>query len=1399
LFCLSIEIMLTDREKRKQISIRGIAQVENVANMKKAFNRHLHFTMMKDRNVATPRDYFYSLAHTVRDHVTSRWIRTQQHYHDKDPKRVYYLSLEFYMGRTLSNTMLNLGIQAACDESLYQLGLDIEELQELEVDAGLGNGGLGRLAACFLDSMATLGLAAYGYGLRYEYGIFKQIIKNCCQVEEPDDWLRFGNPWEKARPEYMLPVNFYGKVVHDDKGRAHWVDTQLMFAMPYDTPVPGYQNNVVNTLRLWSAKAENHFNLTFFNDGDYIEAVLDRNAAENITRVLYPNDNLNVSVRRELRLKQEYFLVAATLQDIIRRYRASKLAAATAPGKVFQNFPEKVAIQLNDTHPAMAIPEFMRIMVDLESMTWDEAWDICVRTFAYTNHTVLPEALERWSCALLENLLPRHLEIIYEINQKFLDSVLRRWPGDLDRMRRMSLVEEADQYGEKRINMAHLCIVGSHAVNGVAAIHSEILKKSVFHDFYEMWPEKFQNKTNGITPRRWLLLSNPSLADIIAEKIGEAWITDLSQLERLKPLVKNVGFLEAIRRVKQAHLMNGIFLENKMRAAQWLADTYNLELNPSSMFDIQVKRIHEYKRQLLNVLHVITMYNRIKKDPALKVVPRTVMIGGKAAPGYYMAKLIIQLINCVADVVNHDPIIGNKLKLIFLENYRVTLAEKIIPAADLSQQISTAGTEASGTGNMKFMLNGALTIGTLDGANVEMMEEMGRENIFIFGMTEEEVNALRHAGYNSMTYIEKNAELKQCIEQIETGFFSPNNPELFKDVTNMLKYHDRFYLCADFEAYMKCQEEVNKAFLDTNRWTQMALCNIASSGKFSSDRTIKEYAKDIWNVPVSTEKLPAPFAGPQSEENSSKADNNGAAVADATKATAATAAARNAEMKFVISELNRPPYNQTLSLVELDALEPLQLLQLLSDTLCLLAKEVNKYKNVVEARRSEAADCDGSLVADEFHRAIAGGNKETIFKALAWILHRQNEVEQRLYLSKFLIPIKVPVDFLQDVEVEQLNKECENLMEEFKELHKEFMKVKTAAEARITVSSDIASMESEKEALLKRLEKAKSKVNSLPDFENLLHVCQKMNQLEDELRVLQYIAEEKLPQDIELNRKTVGKLSEIIQQSPFEKADLQELDSQVEEVEKEIEKLQNDLKVQKSASENKLEVYRHQADIVARKKNDALNTLQHLMLQLQQAEQGQSKKSNENAFFVQSNLDQIKNTVHKMSTNDSVDGISDAEKNDVRNGHSFEELKKLQETYQNLSDEMQVKKAKYNAVVVEEQSVLLELEKEVNALQQDAELSELQVSKLNDQESFLTSRFNDMKQRDEHELICIMEETAERMKLAEETYRKVREEEQSIIRIKDDIMLENICSLNEAKSLLKLKLSFSKKNEASSK
>uniref|UniRef100_A0A0N5AZD0 Alpha-1,4 glucan phosphorylase n=1 Tax=Syphacia muris TaxID=451379 RepID=A0A0N5AZD0_9BILA len=796
--------MLTDHERRKQISVRGIAQVENVANLKKAFNRHLHFSIIKDRNVATPRDYYFALAHTVRDHLVSRWIRTQQYYYENDPKRVYYLSLEFYMGRTLSNTMMNIGVQAAIDEALYQLGLDIEELQEIEEDAGLGNGGLGRLAACFLDSMATLGIAAYGYGLRYEYGIFKQLIRDGYQVEEPDDWLRFGNPWEKARPEYMLPVNLYGHVEKDANGKSKWVNTQLVFAMPYDTPVPGFRNNVVNTLRLWSAKAENHFRLKFFNDGDYVQAVMDRNLSENITRVLYPNDNAMIKIElvifigKELRLKQQYFLVAATLQDIIRRFKSSKYGCRDPVRANFESFSDKVAIQLNDTHPSIGIPEFLRLLMDIEGIPFDRAFDICVKTFAYTNHTLLPEALERWPVSLLQNLLPRHLEIIYEINQHLMDLVALKYPGDFDRMRRMSIVEEADGYGEKRINMAHLCIFGSHATNGVAALHSELLKSKTFKDFYELFPERFQNKTNGITPRRWLLLSNPSLADIICEKIGEDWITQLDKLQQLKQFADNTVFLDSLARVKQ---------ENKLRVAQYVSEEYNIDVNPASLFDIHVKRIHEYKRQLLNLLHVITLYNRIKENPETKTVPRTVIFAGKAAPGYYMAKQIIKLINSVGDVVNKDPIIGSRLKVVFLENYRVSMAEKIIPAADLSEQISTAGTEASGTGNMKFMLNGGLTIGTLDGANVEMMEEMGRENMFIFGMKVEEVQELENRGYNPEEFINKSPNLKKIIEQLEMGYFSPDQPDLFKDVTNMLRHHDRFMVCADYDSYIACQLE----------------------------------------------------------------------------------------------------------------------------------------------------------------------------------------------------------------------------------------------------------------------------------------------------------------------------------------------------------------------------------------------------------------------------------------------------------------------------------------------------------------------------------------------------------------------------------------------------------------
>ncbi|MEQ2290280.1 hypothetical protein AMECASPLE_001808 [Ameca splendens] len=850
----SMATPLTDQEKRKQISIRGIVGVENVAELKKGFNRHLHFTLVKDRNIATPRDYYFALAHTVRDHLVGRWIRTQQFYYDSDPKRVYYLSLEFYMGRTLQNTMINLGLQNACDEAIYQLGLDMEELEEIEEDAGLGNGGLGRLAACFLDSMATLGLAAYGYGIRYEYGIFNQKIRDGWQVEEADDWLRHGNPWEKARPEYMLPVHFYGRVEETRDG-PKWVDTQVVLAMPYDTPIPGYMNNTVNTMRLWSARAPNDFNLKDFNVGDYIEAVLDRNLAENISRVLYPNDNFFEG--KELRLKQEYFVVAATLQDIIRRFKTTKKGSPSRT--YFDSFPDKVAIQLNDTHPAMAIPELMRVFVDIEKLNWETAWDLTRRTFAYTNHTILPEALERWPVELLEKLLPRHLQIIYQINQAHLDKITALFPKDISKLRKMSLIEED---GCKRVNMAHLCIVGSHAVNGVAQIHSNIIKTEVFKDFSELEPDKFQNKTNGITPRRWLLLCNPGLAELIAEVIGEDYVKDLSQLKKLNEFVDDATFIRDIAKVKQ---------DNKLKFAQYLEKEYRVKINPSSMFDVHVKRIHEYKRQLLNCLHIIALYNRIRKNPTAPFVPRTVIIGGKAAPGYHMAKMIIKLITSVADVVNNDPVVGSKLKVIFLENYRVSLAEKVIPATDLSEQISTAGTEASGTGNMKFMLNGALTIGTMDGANVEMAEEAGEENLFIFGMRVEDVSEMDKKGYDAMSYYKKIPELKQVMDQIASGFFSPRNPELFKDLTDMLFKYDRFKVFADFEDYLKSQDKVSKLYQNPVEWTKMVIRNIAATGKFSSDRTITEYATEVWGVEPTDLKIPPPNEPREAIEETVKA------------------------------------------------------------------------------------------------------------------------------------------------------------------------------------------------------------------------------------------------------------------------------------------------------------------------------------------------------------------------------------------------------------------------------------------------------------------------------------------------------------------------------------------------
>jgi len=835
---------VSDKDKRKQISVRGIAQVENVANVKKSFNRHLHYTIIKDRHVSTPRDYYFSLANVVKDHLVSRWIRTQQHYYETDPKRVYYLSLEFYMGRSLTNTMINLGIQGTCDEALYQLGLDMEDMEDMEADAGLGNGGLGRLAACFLDSMATLAMPSYGYGIRYEYGIFKQKIENFEQCEEPDDWLRYGNPWEKARPEYTVPVNFYGNVVYTAEGGRKWVNTEVVLAMPYDNPIPGYGNNVCNTLRLWSAKSPLSFNLKVFNTGDYIQSVLNRNIAENISRVLYPNDNMFEG--KILRLKQEYFLCAATLNDVVRRFKASKFGSREVARSDFDIMPEKVAIQLNDTHPAMAIPELMRILVDEENLPWEQAWSITTKCCAYTNHTILPEALERWTVSMLEELLPRHLEIIYHINHLHMEEVRARYGDDGEKMKQLSCIEED---GEKRVNMAHLAIIGSHTVNGVAFIHSELIKKHLFRPFYEFWPEKFQNKTNGITPRRWLLLCNPMLADLISEKIGDDWPVHLDQLTQIKQWAKDPMFQDEVMKVKQ---------NNKNKLAAYLKEETGVDINPCSLFDIQVKRIHEYKRQLLNILHIVTLYNRIKKNPTAPFTPRTVMIGGKAAPGYYMAKQIIKLFNRVGAVVNSDPVVGDKLKVIFLENYRVTLAEKIMPAADLSEQISTAGTEASGTGNMKFMLNGGLTIGTLDGANVEMAEEMGNENIFIFGMTVDDVETVQAKGYNAYDYYNECPELKQVIDMLRDGFFTPGNENEFKDVVDLLLHNDRFLTLADYKSYIAAQDEVSATYNDTSKWAEMAINNIASSGKFSSDRTIAEYAREIWGMEPSFEKLPDP-------------------------------------------------------------------------------------------------------------------------------------------------------------------------------------------------------------------------------------------------------------------------------------------------------------------------------------------------------------------------------------------------------------------------------------------------------------------------------------------------------------------------------------------------------------
>ena len=801
--------------------------------VKQALQNHLIFSSFKTSAAATPRDWYDVAAYTVRDHVVERWVKTADAYYENDPKRLYYLSLEFLIGRMLSNAALNLGIKNELSDGLSALGNSLEQAVEMESDAALGNGGLGRLAACFLDSMATMNIPATGYGIRYEYGMFKQSIENGQQIENPDNWLRYGNIWEFQRPEATYDIKFYGRVLHVVEGNAtsfHWVDAEHVVAMAYDMPVPGYDTETVNTLRLWSAKATKEFDLRHFNDGNYERAVEERVETETISKVLYPNDAS--ASGRELRLKQQYFFVSASIQDILRRFLSTHEMKKPADWALL---PEKIAIQLNDTHPAVGVAEMMHQLVDTHHLDWVFAWDLVNKIFAYTNHTLMPEALETWSLELFGTLLPRHLDIILEINKQFLNAVQTQFPNDADLLHRVSIIDET--HG-RRVRMAHLAVVGSHTVNGVAALHSELLKTTLFADFHKIYPNKFTNVTNGITPRRWLNQANPLLTDLIKKAIGDGFLRDLTQLKKLTPLADDKDFRKAFRQVKTA---------NKARLAAKIHSHTNIIVNPNSLFDVQIKRIHEYKRQLLNVLHVITLYNRIRVGEKL-ASPRTVIFGGKAAPGYWMAKQIIRLINDVAHVVNNDPAVGDQLKVVFYPNYEVSAAEILFPGSDLSEQISTAGTEASGTGNMKMALNGALTIGTLDGANVEIMEEVGNDNIFIFGLTTPEVAATK-VNYNPRDYYNKNANLKQVIDMIGSGFFSPEEPSRYQAIfDNLLNNGDNYLLLADYASYIAKQDEVAKLYQNQEEWSRKAILNVARMAKFSSDRSIGDYANNIWNV-----------------------------------------------------------------------------------------------------------------------------------------------------------------------------------------------------------------------------------------------------------------------------------------------------------------------------------------------------------------------------------------------------------------------------------------------------------------------------------------------------------------------------------------------------------------------
>lgn len=807
--------------------------------LERAVLDHLYYTCMKDIPSATTLDIFRSVAHATRDRLVQRWMATKRTYYDEDVKRVYYLSAEFLLGRSLGQNLICLGLYELARDMLRAYGVELSDVLEQELDPGLGNGGLGRLAACFLDSMATLELPGYGYGIRYEFGIFEQKIVDGWQVERGDAWLRFGCPWEIARHEYTVQVSFGGRVEHkrteDGRVEMSWVDCTKVMGVPYDTPIAGYGNNTVNTLRLWAARATKEFNLDVFNDGDYRRAVEEKAISESISKVLYPKDE---SIEgRELRLRQQYFFVCCSIHDIIRRYKKRH--------QTFDEFPNKVAIQLNDTHPAIAVAELMRVLVDHEKLDWDHAWSITRATIAFTNHTLLPEALETWPVTMFERLLPRHLQIIYEINHRFLRQVQIHAPNDDDRRRRMSIIGEVP---EKHVRMAHLAVVGSHSVNGVAQLHTDLLRQRVLADFAEMWPERFNNKTNGVTPRRWLLMANPGLANAITRRIGSRWIRDLQELSKLAAFQDDVDFWDELYAIKQA---------NKLIMAREIEKRNHIAVRLDSIFDVQVKRLHEYKRQLLNCLHIIALYRALKRDPDLPISPRTFIFGGKAAPGYAMAKLHIKLINSVADIVNHDPDIKGKIHVVFLANYNVSLAERIIPAADLSEQISQAGKEASGTGNMKFAMNGALTLGTLDGANIEIREAVGADNFFLFGLQAEQVESLRTAGYDPAPYIQRNEALRDAIELIASGFLTPEHPTCFAPIVEDLWFHDRYMVCADFEDYMASQIRVSEVYADRKEWMRRVVANLSGVGRFSSDRTIAEYAREIWNLsPVTIELEP---------------------------------------------------------------------------------------------------------------------------------------------------------------------------------------------------------------------------------------------------------------------------------------------------------------------------------------------------------------------------------------------------------------------------------------------------------------------------------------------------------------------------------------------------------------